>query len=401
MCQRDLDGMVLTSANNVFYTSGFNGIAHKSDEPRPYAVVISREAPEDAIIMVADYYVSTLIARPSWIQDVRSFRAVMLPLDLPPSETDIERFIPQTGLACPWIEGLKANYGDGLGSVCRKALQDLKLNRGRIAFDDLRLGASLGIEGMVVADAYDPMMYARSVKTSSEFVRLKAAAAVNEIAIMGAIAAWDRGMSWREFNHAYHVAAVSAGGFVRDPGAMVWGHPRGVDPAITLQSGVEDFEVTPGMHVLFDCHGTADMYCWDGGKTWVVDGEPAGVAAGVAKAIAEVAAAVCDAMRPGVRISELQAKGRDVFRRCGVPDADSALIFFHGLGLSHMDLEQVTADGQPNIDWQLEAGMVVPLHILYPGGENERFWLEEVVEVTAGGGKPYFSWGFDPITGRG
>ena len=45
MCQRDLDGMVLTSANNVFYTSGFNGIAHKSDEPRPYAVVISREAP--------------------------------------------------------------------------------------------------------------------------------------------------------------------------------------------------------------------------------------------------------------------------------------------------------------------------------------------------------------------
>jgi hypothetical protein len=27
----------------------------------------------------------------------------------------------------------------------------------------------------------------------------------------------------------------------------------------------------------------------------------------------------------------------------------------------------------------LEEGMVVPVHLLYPGGERERFWLEEVV----------------------
>ena len=32
---RGLDGIVATSPHNVFYLSGFNGIAHKSDEPRP------------------------------------------------------------------------------------------------------------------------------------------------------------------------------------------------------------------------------------------------------------------------------------------------------------------------------------------------------------------------------
>ena len=148
---------------------------------------------------------------------------------------------------------------------------------------------------------------------------------------------------------------------------------------------------------MFDCHGTLDLYCWDGGKTWGVDGEPVGSARTYAAATSEAAAAVLQAMRPGVRVSELQALGRSVYRKAGVVAADSVLIFFHGLGLSHMDLEQVTADGTPNADWCLEAGMVVPLHILYPGVETERIWVEEVVQVTHDGGVPFFSWGFDPI----
>jgi Xaa-Pro aminopeptidase len=104
-------------------------------------------------------------------------------------------------------------------------------------------------------------------------------------------------------------------------------------------------------------------------------------------------------MRPGVKVSELQARGREVYRKAGVPDADAAVIFFHGLGLSHMDLELTTVDGTPNGDWALEEGMVVPLHLLYPGGERERSWLEEVVVVTPHGGRSLFSWGFEPLTG--
>jgi Xaa-Pro aminopeptidase len=103
-------------------------------------------------------------------------------------------------------------------------------------------------------------------------------------------------------------------------------------------------------------------------------------------------------MRPGARISELQRKGREIYRREGVPDPAAAVIFFHGLGLSHMDLEQTTADGKPNGDWMLEDGMVVPVHLLYPGGEHERFWLEEVVAIGKDGGRPLFSWGFGALT---
>jgi hypothetical protein len=40
MKARGLDGIVATAPWNVFYLTGFNGIAHKSDEPRPYAVIV-------------------------------------------------------------------------------------------------------------------------------------------------------------------------------------------------------------------------------------------------------------------------------------------------------------------------------------------------------------------------
>jgi Xaa-Pro aminopeptidase len=207
------------------------------------------------------------------------------------------------------------------------------------------------------------------------------------------------GFTWRDLNNAYHRTVIELGGFVRDPGGMVWGHPRGADPTMMLQTGLEDFEVESGTHVMFDCHGTLDLYCWDGGKTWVVDGEPQGEAKRRSQATSEVAQALMNPMRSGVKVSELQARGREVFRKAGVPDTDAALIFFHGLGLSHMDLELTTADGKPNLDWVIEEGMVVPLHLLLPGGERERSWLEEVVVVEPDGGRPLFSWGLEPLTG--
>ena len=75
------------------------------------------------------------------------------------------------------------------------------------------------------------------------------------------------------------------------------------------------------------------------------------------------------------------------------------LIFFHGLGLSHMDLEEIQSDGAPLGDWCMEAGMVVATHLLWPGGAKERIWLEDVALVGQDGAEHFFRWDFDPITG--
>ncbi|NIP46949.1 MAG: M24 family metallopeptidase [Gammaproteobacteria bacterium] len=395
---RDLDGIVATSMLNVFYLSGFNSIAHKSDEPRVYAVILSRHAPDHPIFVLADYYLGSLLSQPTWIEDVRPFRAVMMPLDLPPAREDVDRFIPAGGAGESWVGEARERYVFDMGEACRGAIRDLRLEGGRIAFDDPSFGHRLGLESTEIVDGYDPLMFARAVKSEAEIALLRRATALNQRAIERTVDAWQRGMSWREFNHAYHCAVTELGGFVRDPGGMVWGHPRGGDAAINLQTGLEDFAVEPGMHVMFDCHGTVDLYCWDGGKTWVVDGEPEGDAARNARAVAAAGETLLAAMRPGARVSELQAAARATFRKAGVPDADAAVIFFHGLGLSHWDIERTTADGRANRDWALEEGMVVPLHLLYPGDEHQRIWLEEVALITRDGGEPLFSWGLEPMT---
>jgi len=394
---RGLDGIVATTAQNVFYLTGFNAIAHKSDEPRPYAVLLSRRTPEHPVLVVADYYLATFLAQPTWVADIRPFRAVMMPLDLPPQRSDIERFIPKSGAEVAWLEGARRHYAFDMSAVMRTALAELGLARGRVAFDDVAFGMRLGLENVELADGYDALMSARAVKTPAELQRLERATHLNQAAIERTCAAWQRGMTWRELGHAYSRAAVELGGFVRDPGGMVWGHPRGDDAAIVLQTSLEDSVIEPGAHVMFDCHGTLDLYCWDGGKTWAAGGAPEGTGKRNAVATAYAAEALIAAMRPGARVSELQALARDAYRKAGLPNPSEAVIFFHGLGLSHMDLEQRRADGTPNGDWRLEDGMVVPLHLLVPGGERERYWLEEVVAVTSGGGRPLFSWGVGPI----
>ncbi|GIS90853.1 MAG: hypothetical protein CM1200mP20_08940 [Pseudomonadota bacterium] len=92
---RSLDGIVVTSPYNTFYLWGFKGFPHKSDEPRPYAVILSRHQPDHPVLVVADYYVSSLSTSPPGSRMCARFGAVMLPPDLPPGECDLDRFLPQ------------------------------------------------------------------------------------------------------------------------------------------------------------------------------------------------------------------------------------------------------------------------------------------------------------------
>ncbi|MEQ9643635.1 MAG: M24 family metallopeptidase [Alphaproteobacteria bacterium] len=395
---RGLDGIVASSALNIFYLTSFNGIAHKADEPRPYAVVLSRHAPDRPVLVIAEYYLASFLRQPTWVEDIRPFRAVMMPLDLPAGRADLDRFIP-VGEQPAWLGAAREKYAFDMRSSLTAALRDLGLANGRVGFDDMAMGLRLGVDGMQVADAYDALMFARAVKTAPEMALLERASVLNQQAIEKVVAEWESGGSWRDLSHRYTVAVAELGGFVHDPGGSVWGHPRGEDPALMLATGLEDEAIAPGTHVMFDCHGSLDLYCWDGGKTWVVGGEMTAAGKRNAKATAAATETLLAAMKPGARVSELQAAARAAYAKAGVPDATQAVVFFHGLGLSHMDLEQTLADGSPNGDWALEDGMVVPLHLLYPGGERERSWLEEIVAIGPDGGRPLFTWGFDPMLG--
>jgi hypothetical protein len=42
--------------------------------------------------------------------------------------------------------------------------------------------------------------------------------------------------------------------------------------------------------------------------------------------------------------------------------------------------------------------MVIAAHLLCPGDEKERCWIEEVFLVKEGEAEPLFTWGNDPLT---
>ena len=394
----NLDGLVISSEKNIFYLSGFNPIAHKSDEPRPYALVLSRYEPGHPILLVADYYLGHFASQPSWVKDIRPVRAVMLPKDLPPSDDDLERFLPHSIQNEPWVDQARDNYASSMISGCKVALQNLGLEKSRVGFDELRLAKRIGPSEMQVEDAYDVMMQTRKIKTETELKLLQTATDLNEKAITQTVNSWQKGMSWKELGQVYHESVTQLGGFIHDPGGMVLAHPTGQDPGVWLQTGFEDFVIEEGTHVMFDCHGTWNQYCWDGGKTWIVEDDVSGSSALAASATAEAMRVIEDAMRPGTSVTELQRTGREVYRKMGVSRPESVLIFFHGLGLSHMDLEEIKPDGTPLGNWVIESGMVIATHLLWPGGAKERIWLEDVALVGKDGADPFFGWDFDPIT---
>jgi Xaa-Pro aminopeptidase len=388
--QRRLDGLVAYLRPNVFYLSGFAPPSNQSvHETNGYAaVVISRHAPDRPVIVVAEFDLPYFLLQPSWIVDVRPYATLLLPFDVPLGPAPLDRFIPQAERSTPWAEAIRRAYAPSLLEGVRAAMRDLGLDSGAVGFDDPRLAAQVALSEVQSVDAYGALKYIRQVKTGAELELLRTATRLNQLAIEQTITTWSPGTTWQELVHTYNVTATALGGFVRDPGAVVLANAPGPDPALYMTSGLEDFVVESGMHIMWDCHGTWQHYCWDGGKTWVVDGDPTAEARVIGKGTANAMGALQDAMRPGVRLSQLQVAGRHALRKSGLTNPDDAFIFFHGLGLEHIDME-ITDSHQ---DWALEQGMVVSAHLQVPGDVHHRGWLEEIFLVTADGGEPFFTW---------
>jgi Xaa-Pro aminopeptidase len=189
---------------------------------------------------------------------------------------------------------------------------------------------------------------------------------------------------------SYYLEAVRLGGFILDRGSMLFFNPRGSETTIRFSTGLEeDFPLEQGMHIMFDCHGRLNNYNWDGGKTWIIDDESSGLEKKIVRACGDAMEEALNAARPGTKLSQLQAQARRVFERHGVPASDSALIYFHGVGLDNAEQEW----GTP-ADWAMENGMVVAAHFLYPGDVKHRYFIEEIGVVKPDGIERFFTWDY-------
>lgn len=70
-----------------------------------------------------------------------------------------------------------------MAAAMRAALKELRLDGGRVAWDDLGIGHRLGVKRMQPVDGYDALMFARAVKTDTEPMLLERSTRLNEMAI--------------------------------------------------------------------------------------------------------------------------------------------------------------------------------------------------------------------------
>jgi len=161
--ERGLDGIVATLRPNVFYLSGFAPPSNQSvHETNGYgAVVISRHAPEQPVIVVAEFDLAYFLSQPSWIEDVRPYATLLLPFDVPIGPSPLDRFIPASQRASAWAERARAAYASSLLEGIRAALRDLGLASGVVGFDDLRTAAQVGDRVRQTGDAYGALKYVR------------------------------------------------------------------------------------------------------------------------------------------------------------------------------------------------------------------------------------------------
>ena len=397
---RGLDGIVSYYSPNVCYLSGYaTGSSAMVHEANGYsAVVLSRHQPDHPIVVVPEFEINYFAHQPTWIEDVRVYASLMLSLDVAATPDALDRYIAPASRNLPWVRNAREHYSEGLAAACAEAVRDLGLDRSRVGFDNLMFAPVLAasLPEMEVAEAYGVLKFVRQVKTPAEIEILRGAVQLNQTALERTVAAWSPGMSWHELNIAYYTNAIRLGGFIHDRGSLILANEPGQLPTILVSSGLEDdFELPRGINLMFDCHGTYRRYTWDGGKTWIIDGEPSGDQRTVSQAAAVVMDDLMDALRPGVGVMELVKRGRATLRRTGLAEAEDTLIFFHGVGLENSERET-----SGRIDWKIEEGMVVSVHVLVPGGDRRRWYLEEVAAVTPSGGDRFYTWGTDPMLNR-
>jgi Xaa-Pro dipeptidase len=409
---RELDGIVSSYTPNVFYLTGFQGTMPMFEADSLGAVIMPREHPERAVLVVHDPSLSFFVYQPTWVQDIRAY-SVVGDLATKIEASGIAQFMPPPLAQTKIGQGLPHHYYETQAAAIVAALQDLGLAaNSRIGFDNLLTAENLKEAGAFTGTAvnvYPAFKWVRQVKTPAEVELLRLSTRLNQRAIESTVRSWVPGMTWRELNKVYGRAVYELGGMAEPVPNIQMNYDAG-DPMasrplpLPLTTGLEDdYVIRSGANMMFDCHGWLNRYCWDGGKTWFIDDEPSGDGKRVATACGVATQEILSAMKPGTLISQLQALGREVFRRYGLPPR-APLIYFHGLGLEHSDLEIPTGSEraiQDRLDWPLEVGMVVAIHLAYPGDLGDRYYIEEVALVTDhGAGEPLFDWGVAPLVNK-
>ena len=377
MDREGLDGLVATSAINIYYLSDYMGPLMKMRRTfYNYALLPRRHDAPATLVLTGVEQLRLFHKRDAtWMPKLRQYLHPVYQdrRDFDPDVEDPEAV--EYGMRWPirhdslsprdeaYVRFIEEGRGDASVNATyalKRAIEDAGLARARLGSDDPRIDGwlnGLGLDALHIRDATTLFREIRMVKTPDEIALMRTAAQINEAALEAVIASLVPGMMRTELEAIFNVEVARRGG-----------------KAVFLSTGQGGTNANLGTvlehePITFDAFSEFAGYHGDVGRV-AVCGTPRPDLLDRMRAIAIGCDVVRDTVKPGVTGRELSERVIEAVRGAGF-----AGFFFatpHSLGLEHSD--------HP-----------LPIGPVLPGGHGE-FVFEENMIFTVD--MPYYEVGW-------
>jgi Xaa-Pro aminopeptidase len=347
----DLEALVATSAENVYYLSDYFTEHLYHFAPGGFAgAVLPRDPDRPATLIVQEWELPQLTERPTWMPETRVLTGfdVYAPegADLGPTERKLLELVR---------EG-RTRGGDNRQRLLGSVLQEQGLGDARIAFDEAGTWVELREHELPdVRPAGDANVFReiRNVKTADEVALLRHAAKINETALIGVANILDVGVTPRELMRFYRGAMAEQGGYGSHMTGGGGSHPWLSHPNMS-------YAFKEGDVVYLDPAGHYRRYWGDIGRAAIVGERTAKLDERYGR-LQECHRRVVPMLRAGTRSEDVLAEAH---RAVEGHLLGGFVPLIHSLGLEHYDHPQSLGTFLSE-NFDLEAGMVVNFETLY------------------------------------
>jgi Xaa-Pro aminopeptidase len=363
-----VDALIATSTENVFYISNYWSLGKRLGcGVEAYAVLPLEDSP--AVIAPLNE-ADLLIENQTWIRDIRLYGESGVNLGEP------EELPEETGL----VMGLYNSAipeADGANALL-KALGDKGLSGAKIALDTSGLSPSqyenlqLKLQGAELVDGANLLREIRLVKTEGEVERIKRATAITEKSMEDALEIARDEITELDLAGMYGYSVAYDGGRVTQNLIGFSDRSAYPNPLPTMYEAKKRDLV----RLILGC--TWDHYHSNVSRTAVI-GKPLAKVERRWEAIIAAQDAALDAVKPGVKVSELYAAAEKELANAEITRNPSTI--GHGLGIECNEMPAISKTGEDELLEGMVVNVDIPVLELGWGGIQ----LEDTILVTSDG----------------
>lgn len=398
MAQAGVDALVTLQMINTYYLTSLIAFYHKMGQEVPALAVFPR-APEKPVALIAgsaeiDHLTNRERPYPELLfpytgaSNTDDFISGKLgPMDEPDAwpaaiswQIQRENLTPREQR---WVDAYATLKNPAAASpqwALARAIRAAGLDKAVLAVDDARIPqmlAASGLDQVRCVPGANLMRRIRMVKSPTEIAMMATAGRLNAEAANATIAQMVPGATMADIERTFAVEAAK----------------RGMSAVFLLAGSLgrlPNEEVVEGRSILIDAVSHFEGYHGDYGRTFVI-GEAPRELQPKAKLLEVAWEGAFEAIRPGVRYSQVQDAAREAARKSGLP-YQLGVVNPHSVGLQHTD--EPSREGLPfdaKDDLVLEEGMTITVDLPYIEHGWGSLHLEDLVLVTADGARPLHS----------